>query len=366
MPRVAVIYLLYNGRQYLADCFASLEAMNYPAKDAEIFVIDNGSSDDGLIFFKNEILPKSGTKLSKINLIENKENLGFAEGNNIGMRLALEAGFDYIYLLNQDTEVDPNFIFETVKLAEEAKSAGSIQSLILLHDNKTTVNSFGNAIHFLGFGYARGYGMNLSDVEKLIAEKISFEKNFKIAYGSGAGVLYRASALSEMGLFDKELFLYHEDLDLGWRLRLAGYENILAPRSWIYHKYEFSRSIKKYYWMERNRFMVMFKLYKLPTLLLLAPALLAAEAGLLLFSLRSGWFEEKIKGYKYFLSLNNWKNLLKARQMAQKARKKSDCEIVDLFTPAILFQDFKNPFVLYFVNPLLILYWVIARAFIFW
>ncbi len=366
MPRVVIIYLLYNGRQYLVDCFQTLSGLNYPAEDAEIFVVDNASSDDGVSYLKQEIMPKFGNKLPKITLIENKENLGFAEGNNVGLRLALERGFDYIYLLNHDTEVDPNFLKEAVELAESKKEAGAIQSLILLYSDKTKINSIGNAIHFLGFGYTRGYGMNLSDAEEIIAKKISSEEIFKMAYTSGAGVLYRSSVLREIGLFDQELFLYHEDLDLGWRLRLAGYENILASKSWIYHKYEFSRSIKKYYWMERNRFIVLLKLYRWPTLLLLAPALILSELGLLLMSWRSGWWKEKIKGYKYFLSFENWRKLIQSRAGAQKIRKRSDCEIVDLFTSFILFQDFKNLFVLYFVNPVLTLYWIIARAFIFW
>src|SRR3989338_4355056 len=100
MPKVAIIYLLYNGRQYLADCFRTLEGMDYPREDVGIFVVDNASSDDGLVFLKTEIMPKAGTTIPKVTIIENKENLGFAEGNNVGMRAALERGFDYVYLLN--------------------------------------------------------------------------------------------------------------------------------------------------------------------------------------------------------------------------------------------------------------------------
>lgn len=366
MPRVAIIYLLYNGRQYIADCFSSLESLNYPKEQAEIIVVDNKSMDGGLEFFKSEILPKSGRELPKITLVENQENAGFAEGNNIGIRLALGAGADYIYLLNQDTEVEPDFFLKAVELAEKTLEAGSVQSLILLHSDKNKVNSIGNAIHFLGFGYARGYGLEAGAARAKVEERLKKESSYKIAYSSGAGVLLRASALKEVGLFDPELFLYHEDLDLGWRLRLSGWENILDPASKIYHKYEFSRSIKKYYWMERNRFMVLLKLYRWPTLLLLFPALFMAELGLLLLAFKSGWWREKIRGYKYFLSFTNWRKLYLSRRGAQKKRRRSDCEIVDFFTSSILFQDFKNPFVLYFVNPVLTLYWVIVRALIFW
>lgn len=366
MPKVAIIYLLYNGRQYLADCFRSLEGMDYPREDAAIIVVDNASTDDGLAFLKTEIMPKAGTTIPKVTIIENKENLGFAEGNNVGMRAALERDFDYVYLLNQDTEVSPEFLSQAVSEAERVKSAGSVQSFIMLGTERVRLNSLGNAIHYLGFGYASGYQMLLSEGEAEIEKRRSKDGSVKLAYSSGAGVLYRCSALQEAGLFDSELFLYHEDLDLGWRLRLLGYENVLAPRSIIYHKYEFSRSIRKYYWMERNRFIVLFKLYKLPTLIILAPALILMELGLLAFSAHSGWWKEKWHGYSYFHKGGNLKKLWAARREAQKQRKKPDCEIMSLFTSVIDFQEFKNPILKYVANPLFTLYWLIVRPFIFW
>ena len=85
--------------------------------------------------------------------------------------------------------------------------------------------------------------------------------------------------------------MYHEDLDLGWRMKLLGYNNIVAKTSVVYHSYEFSRSIKKYYYMERNRFIVMFQNYKLGTILLILPVLVIMEMGLLLFSLSNGFFK---------------------------------------------------------------------------
>lgn len=366
MPKVAIIYLLYNGREYLADCFRSLEGVDYPREDAEVIVVDNASNDGGVAFLRSEIRPRSGKELPKITILENKENLGFAEGNNVGMRLALERGFDYVYLLNQDTEVSPEFLREAVAEAERVKEAGSVQSFIMLGTERVRLNSLGNSIHYLGFGYASGYQMLLSEGEAEIEKRRGKDGLVKLAYSSGAGVLYRCSALREAGLFDSELFLYHEDLDLGWRLRMAGYENILASRSVIYHKYEFSRSIKKYYWMERNRFIVMLKLYKLPTLILLLPALILMELGLLAFSARSGWWKEKWHGYSYFYKKQNLKKLWEARREAQKKRKKPDCEIAALFTSVIDFQEFTNPILKYVANPLFTLYWFIVRPFIFW
>ena len=84
--------------------------------------------------------------------------------------------------------------------------------------------------------------------------------------------------LKEVGLFDEEMWMYNEDQDLGWRVWLAGYKCVLAWDAVIYHKYEFSRSISKYYWMDRNRNLSIFKNYHFLTLILIFPAWLAMEA----------------------------------------------------------------------------------------
>jgi GT2 family glycosyltransferase len=188
----------------------------------------------------------------------------------------------------------------------------------------------------------------------------------RIAYCSGAGVLLRASALKEIGLFDEELFLYHEDLDLGWRFRLAGYENVLAPNSVVYHKYEFSRSIAKWYWMERNRFLVLAKNYHVATLVLILPALIIMEFGLLAFSFRSGWWREKLKGYAYLARPHSWRTLRRKRREVQHRRCVSEKEIVRFFTGTVASQEVMNPILRYFANPIFQAYWNIVRRVIFW
>ena len=95
--------------------------------------------------------------------------------------------------------------------------------------------------------------------------------------------------------FNEDLFIYHEDLDLGWRLWLQAFRCLLAPQSVVYHKYDFSRSISKYYYMERNRYIVSLQNYKVATLIILLPAWLAMELGLLAFSLFSGFWKDKLK-----------------------------------------------------------------------
>ena len=214
---------------------------------------------------------------------KNTDNLGFSGGNNQAMRLALEEGFEYVYLLNPDTEAQPGFLNAAIEALESDRNVGIVQSLLRLHPRTELVNSYGNEIHFLGFGYAGGESMSITDpsVQAKLARR-------DIAYASGAGMLVRASLLREIGFLDEELFAYHEDLEYSWRALLAGFRVLLAPNSVVYHKYEFSRSITKYYWMERNRLIVLARLYRWPTLLLVAPAFLVMELGLWLFAFRGG------------------------------------------------------------------------------
>jgi len=342
--KVAVIVVTYNSARFIDGCFGSLALMDRGEHEIAVVAIDNGSTDDTVERLK--AYPWVSTAISK-------KNLGFAGGNNLAMRHSLEAGADYVYLLNHDTEVTPSFLVEAVEAAEADAKVGAVQSLLLLHPDKELVNSTGNAIHFLGFGYCLDYRRR--------ADSLKLEEHREIAYPSGAGVLLRTTALAEVGMFDEELFLYHEDLDLGWRLRLAGYVNVLAPRSVVYHKYEFSRSISKFYYMERNRYVVLMKNLRAWTLLLLAPWLLLSELALLAVSFRSGWWKEKRRVYGYFLKPAAWKHMMAGRKEAAKLRKVSDREIVRLFTPTISFQDVTGPFTKYVANPIMTAIWTVMK-----
>jgi GT2 family glycosyltransferase len=145
-----------------------------------------------------------------------------------------------------------------------------------------------------------------------------------IFYPSGAAVMYRAEALKEVGLFDEEFWMYNEDEDHGWRFWLAGWRVVLAPEAVVYHKYEFAKSIKQYYWMDRNRILCILKNYSLLILLLILPAFIIMEFGLVLFSLKGGWFKEKIKVWFYFLNPLKWVYIIQARRDSQAVRKIKD------------------------------------------
>ncbi|MEY4723278.1 MAG: hypothetical protein RLZZ324_791 [Candidatus Parcubacteria bacterium] len=355
MSKVHIIIVWYDGAKYVDALFASLARMDRTGLEAEIVCVDNKSNDDTLAQLRARAPGLQGTTV-----ITSDKNLGFAGGNNLAMRRALDAGAEYVYLLNQDTEVEPDFLVRAMEGMTSAgphgRAVGAVQSLLRLHPEKHLVNSAGNAIHFLGLGYSLGYRQPVASVSRDTMPEIS--------YPSGAGVLLSVAALRVTGLFDDLFFMYHEDLDLGWRLRLAGYRCILAPRSVVYHKYEFSRSVRKLYYMERNRGIVLLKDLRAWSLAVLAVPLAVAEVGLFVAALKGGWWREKLRAYAFFLKPASWTYVLRARRAVQKTRVVSDREIVRLFTPVIAFQDVTGPFTRYVANPLMRLTWAVYRTFI--
>ena len=343
---IAIIILSYNGRKYLPDCLSSLSETDYPKKLLKILTIDNGSGDDSVDYIKKNY--------PEIEVIQNSSNVGFTEGNNIGYAWALDQNVDYLALLNQDTIVDKQWLNFLVSDGERHDVA-AVQAKLMLHPETNLLNSYGNAIQFLGFGYCNNY----RQLDKPGTEP------FEVPYPSGAACLLKMSALRKTGLFYSRLFMYHEDVDLGWKLRLAGYKILLEPKAVVYHKYSFSKAEYKFYYLERNRYFVTLKNYKLATLIVFAPACIIMELGMILFSLKGGWFKEKLKGWGSLIY--QLPAILRDRWHTQfKLRKVKDKEILRLYTGSIKFQDVKNPLLTFIANPLMEAYFWLAKKIIFW
>lgn len=341
-PFVSVILISYNSEKDIEECIKSLNKQTY--KNFNIILVDNYSKDKSV---------EIARKFKEVKIIENKENKGFAEGNNIGIRKAFEKKeTKYVVCLNLDTIVDKNWLKELVDIAERNKKIGSVQSKILFYDKKNKINTDGNNINYLGVGFCGNY-----------FKKDSKENKVKeITYASAASAMYSRKALEEIGLFDESLFMYHEDLDLGWRLRLLGYKNILSPKSIVYHKYNFSKKGYKFYYLERNRHIVNLKNYKIKSLLLFLPIGVIFEIGMIFYSIFAGFFFRKIGSYFGFF--RQLPKTLKKRKEIQKTRKVSDKEITKMFNSEIEFEDVNNPILNKVANPLLKVYWNMVRGFI--
>jgi len=321
--KVALILINYKdyANRFLPDCIASLRAQDYSG-EMKIFIVDNASSTESYDFLK--------VTAPEAEIIRNDNNDGFAKGNNDAIKLAMKAGFTDIILFNMDTIVTPNAVSEMVKAADSSAKIGSVQARLMLHPETTKVNSLGNSTHFLGFGFCEGYNDVYKEGDNSLKE---------IFYPSGAAVLFKAEVLQKVGLLDETLWMYNEDQDLGWRIWLQGYSCVLAPSAVVYHKYEFSRSISKYYWMDRNRTIVMLKNYSCLTLVLISPALILMEIGLFIFSLQNGWFKEKLKVWGYFLNLKNWQRIISERRKIQRNRKLKEGKILKMISAKIWYQE---------------------------
>lgn len=358
LPRVAIVYLSYNTRPYLEEVMASIAALEYPKERLDWMIVDNHSPDNSAELIRARVLPESEKSLPHVTFFEERENHGFAKGNAIAVTQALAQGYDYVYLLNNDAKLHPKAICEAVALAESEALIGSVQSLMLLWQDPLIVNSTGGMTHFLGFGFVRDNGCAWDHVKTLR------QNGEEISYASGAAVLYRASALAQVGFLDAFLFLYHEDLDLGWRLRLAGYKNVLSTKSIAYHHYEFKRSVSKFFWMERNRLLVHLSNLRWRTIILLAPWLILLEIALLFFGLKAGWIKEKLRTYPNLFSTDTRKRFWQRRKEIALLRRVGDVNIVSLFCAKIEHQETKQFLVDRIGNPLLQRLWRVILFFI--
>ena len=273
-PLVSVIVLNYNAGELLLNCIESIKKSAY--KNLEIIVVDNISTD------KSQKICKE--KYPGIKLIQNDENFGYCEGNNIGIR---EAKGDYIIILNPDTIVESNWIEELIS-AYNKFGEGLYQPKHLSLNEKTVYMSAGNMLNIFGFGYAR---------EKGNKDENQFNKIEEISYASGTCLFTSSNVLKKVGLFDPFIFLYHDDLDLGWRASQLGIKSYYVPTSIIYHaeSYSLKWNAEKFYWLERNRKYCILTHYSKQTYSKIFPKLLAVDFFVWIFYLTKGFLGSKIR-----------------------------------------------------------------------
>ena len=209
--RVAIVIVTYNGRRYVDELFASLRA--HTPDDVGIVVVDNGSTDGTL-----EALAVEASRTPQLTVLAQARNTGFAGGNNIGLAEARRRGAELALLLNHDTVVTAGWLRPLVEVMDARPDVAAAQPLLVLHDEPELVNTAGNKLQFCCFGFC-------GDYRRPVAELGLDGTVRSVPYATGAALLLRLSALDRVGDFDERLFLYHEDLDLGVRLRQAGFDS---------------------------------------------------------------------------------------------------------------------------------------------
>jgi GT2 family glycosyltransferase len=350
-PTVVVVLTTYDGTKYLERLWASLTSQRYPAGRWRLLVVDNGEDRGAARWFED--------RAPGVRVLVPGGNLGYAGGNALGMREAAAAGADYVLIVTQDTHLEPDTLRALVDVAEAHPAAGAVQPKLLRReaDGRVVLHSRGNELHYLGVGFVGGDG----EPDRPLDVRA-------ITYASGAAVLYRVSALGEVGGFDPALFMYHEDSDLGWRLRLAGWEALLAPAAVVHHDYDFSRSAwkRKFYYVERNRLINVLTHYRAATLALLAPALLAFEPAGLLYAATRGWLGERLAVYGFFLRPSSWRYLAAKRRAVQALRRRPDRDLAALLSSRFSFGPVATPAVRLVLDPVFATYWRLIRPLIVW
>jgi len=327
-PLVSIIILNYNAGELLINCVESIFKTNYD--NFEVIVVDNVSKDNSHKLCKQ--------KFSQIQLIENDQNYGYCEGNNIGIR---NAKGNFIVILNPDTIVEPDWLKELF-LSYQKFGEGLYQPKILSLDNKKILQSTGNMLHLFGFGFARDKGV----VDDLKQTKIE-----EIGYASGTCLFTSSNVFKKIGLLDSFLFLYHDDLDLGWRAAQIGIKSYFVPSSVIYHaeSYALKWSAKKFYWLERNRKYCILTHFSKHTYYQMLPSLILVDILVWFFYLSKGFLHSKIKADLDIIK--NRKFISQKYAELEKKKLISDIKLIksfpdDIFVPtnvsSIFFTNFFN------------------------
>lgn len=348
LPRVAVVLLQHGeyAKKFLVPCYESLCAQTYPMERFTLFIVDNASTPESQAYLR-AMAPQA-------RILPQKENGGWPGGNNAGIRLALQEEFDDVVLLNMDTKLDEEWLANLVQKAQNNPNLDILQSKILLYGTNR-INSLGNRIQFLGYGYCNAYGQEESP-----------RNHLPIDFASGASMLVKRRVFEKIGFLREEYFLYGEDLEFCWRARLAGFQVGMAEQSVCHHKYDVRNIIQAIFYVERNRLATLFTLEKWQTLTLILPALFLFEVGVLVYFTLRGRGRAMVQLVRYFLTPKTWKTILRYRKENQSLRVRKDYEIIKGFSGPIIFAEIKNPAFNILVNPLLWLYWSMVRIFIFW
>ena len=274
---VSLVLVTHNSEAHIAASLGIL--LSDPEGPEEIIVVDNASTDGTV-----RIVEQMGVKLVALD-----ENHGFPYGCNLGASLTR---CDVIAFLNPDTEPTPGWLPPLVEAIGRPEVGAAMPVMDLTYAPGHWFTS-GSALTYLGFAWSTNSG---EPIPGDIAET-------EVPFPSGAAFVIDRTLFDHLGGFRDEYFLYLEDVDLGWRLRLMGLKSVQVPASRVAHDYEFGRHARKMYYLERNRLRMVWANYQPATLLLLAPALLVVEVAVVAAAVRHGWIGQKLESWRGFIRL---------------------------------------------------------------
>lgn len=238
-PKVKIILLSYNQPDLTIACLNSLSKINY--SNYSVVIIDNGSSDHAPDAIRNAF--------PQVQMIESKNNLGFVGGNNLGLDEALAEHCDYALLLNNDTEVAPEFLTVLVEAAESDGQIGVVGPMIYYFDDPQRIWSAGGAVDWAK-GTTWMAGLDETDQGQYGTEPCDAD------FVTGCALLVKMAVVSKVGKLDERFFLYYEETEWCMRISRAGYLIKFVPGSKIWHKISTNKravSPMVHYYMTRNR-----------------------------------------------------------------------------------------------------------------
>jgi len=313
-PTLSVLIVAWNSREELVRTLPAL--LPELGEEDELIVVDNESSD-GTADAVAALAPAA-------RIVRSGRNAGFAAGCNLG---AAQARGELLVVLNPDAAPRPGFGEAIRRPWLEQRGWAAWQALVA-DGNGTTINSAGNPVHFVGIVWAGGHGRPLGQAPSA----------GEVTALSGACLAIPRRTWEGAGGFPERFFLYHEDVDLSLRLRLAGGALGIEPAAVVDHDYEFGAREHKWRWLERNRWAFLIRVYPASLLVLLAPALILTELALIPASIAAGWGRQKLAAVG---EVARWlPRLLRERRQVQAARTVSAAEFAAWLTP-----DLDSPFI---------------------
>lgn len=320
---ISVIVLNWNGQRLLQDCLGSLRKLHF--QNFETILVDNGSTDDSVSYVKREF--------PEVRIVELEENLGFCAGNNRGVSVA---NGEYIFFLNNDTEVDPDMLGELYKaIQNDSQDVGSWTTKLLRWNQRDVIDHCGGGYSVFGTGY---------QIRKGELDDPTVVENEWVFGASGGAGCYRRSVLDEIGLFDEDFVFNNEDVDLAFRAQLAGYKCHYIAKSIVYHLGAVTYSPMNdntVYHIHRNKEWVFFK--NMPSLLLwkylllhvvysLAWTLLWIVKGKSRVILRAKWD-----------AIRAWRTVLKKRKSIQGRKRVSISYLDSMIDKRHLIRIWRSP-----------------------
>ena len=320
-PKIGIVILHHEKKELIRTLLESLLRTHYT--NYEVVVMDNGSKDGSIDFVR-------ASYSQDVSVVRSDTNLGFTAANNMVLR-ATQGKYKYVVLLNNDTQVDPNWLTELAKVAEADPTIGALQPKIKsLRDKRKFeyVGAAGGMIDVYGYPFARG---RLFDTVE--EDKGQYDDLAEIFYTGGAAMFFRGSVLAEVGLLDELFHSYFEETDLCWRILLGGYKVKYVPSSIVYHLGGATKnygSPRRIYLIHRNNLIGLIKNYEIRSLIRYLPIRILFELVSSAFYLRRD-FRYSFQVFRsLFWVLLNLTRILQKRSEVQRLRKVPDAEIMRL------------------------------------